>query len=128
MLAVIVGTVTLIIWANSVSTSSPAASAQPTAPSHYPTDTTVRMLAFGPMNELSVGSPVKVSFLSGTLPKGTKQVTVVTDENCNPDAQGIYHCLNKLSYGTGTIMVQNTHRMMDQPCLQPGEVLHIANS
>jgi hypothetical protein len=48
--------------------------------------------------------------------------TVVSDINCAPDAQGVSHCENQLRMTDGTMLtVRHNHRMMDTPCLSPGE-------
>ena len=50
------------------------------------------------------------------------QAVVLTDTRCNPDARGISHCLNRMRLADGTLVtVQHDHRMMDMPCLSPGE-------
>jgi hypothetical protein len=47
---------------------------------------------------------------------------VLTDTRCNPDAMGVSHCLNRMQLADGTqITVVHDHRMMDMPCLSPGE-------
>jgi hypothetical protein len=48
--------------------------------------------------------------------------TVLTDTRCNPDSYGVSHCLNRMRLANGqTITVVHNHRMMDMPCLDPGE-------
>lgn len=47
---------------------------------------------------------------------------VLTDTRCAPDAMGVSHCLNRMQLADGTsITVVHDHRMMDMPCLSPGE-------
>lgn len=47
---------------------------------------------------------------------------VLTDTRCNPDRNGVSHCLNRIRLGNGkTILVVHDHRMMNMPCLSPGE-------
>jgi hypothetical protein len=47
---------------------------------------------------------------------------VLTDTRCNPDAMGVSHCLNRMRLANGTVVtVVHDHRMMDMPCLSPGE-------
>jgi hypothetical protein len=47
---------------------------------------------------------------------------VLTDTRCAADAQGVSHCLNRMRLADGaTITVRHDHRMMDMPCLSPGE-------
>jgi hypothetical protein len=48
--------------------------------------------------------------------------TVLTDTRCSPDAMGYSHCLNKMRLANGkTVTAVHKHRMMDMPCLDPGE-------
>jgi hypothetical protein len=53
------------------------------------------------------------------------QAIVRTDSNCQPDQEGISHCLNELAIGSTTIIVQHHHKMSDVPCLTPGETINI---
>jgi hypothetical protein len=47
---------------------------------------------------------------------------VLTDARCNPDGNGVSHCLNRIRLANGkTILVVHDHRMMNMPCLSPGE-------
>ncbi len=47
---------------------------------------------------------------------------VLTDSRCAADARGVSHCLNRLKLADGSrVLVQHDHRMMDMPCLSPGE-------
>jgi hypothetical protein len=47
---------------------------------------------------------------------------VLTDEQCQPDAAGVSHCLNTIRLTSGqTIAVRHPHRMSEVPCLAPGE-------
>lgn len=50
------------------------------------------------------------------------QGLVLTDTRCNPDRNRVSHCLNVIRLGNGkTILVVHDHRMMNMPCLSPGE-------
>lgn len=52
---------------------------------------------------------------------------VLTDTRCAADAHGVSHCLNRMRLADGTIItVQHDHRMMDMPCLSPGEHVTLA--
>jgi hypothetical protein len=122
---VIVGVVIAISLTTQSSQSSQSLGATSSA-SHYPTGGGVRTVAFGKPGELDVDKDhARVAIIERSLPAGTSihQLTVLSDENCTPDSQGISHCLNRLSYGSGEITVRHTHKMADVPCLQPGEVL-----
>lgn len=63
----------------------------------------------------------RVHVVKGVVPHRTRAL-VLTDTRCDPDAHGFSHCLNKLRLADGTIItVRHDHRMMDMPCLSPGE-------
>jgi hypothetical protein len=58
----------------------------------------------------------------GTLPDGTVTGTVLTDEDCAPDQQGISHCRNEVHLDSGqTVVLRHPHDMQLVPCLAPGE-------
>lgn len=58
----------------------------------------------------------------GTLPSGPVVATVLTDENCMPDRQGISHCINRVRIpGEGIVVLRHPHDMNQVPCLAPGE-------
>ncbi len=58
----------------------------------------------------------------GKLPEGTVEATVLTDEDCAPDPQGISHCRNEVQLASGqTLVLRHPHEMQKVPCLAPGE-------
>ena len=58
----------------------------------------------------------------GTLPGKPVVGTVLTDEDCAPDARGISHCRNVVRLPGGSkIVLRHPHAMMEVPCLEPGE-------
>lgn len=58
----------------------------------------------------------------GQLPAGPVRATVLTDEECEPDAQGISHCRNEVQLRSGkTVVLRHLHDMMQVECLAPGE-------
>jgi hypothetical protein len=58
----------------------------------------------------------------GQLPNGPVMATVLTDEDCAPDSQGISHCRNEVQLASGQIVVlRHPHNMQVVPCLAPGE-------
>lgn len=60
--------------------------------------------------------------VKGTAPASTTTATVRTDTNCDADANGISHCLNRLLLASGAVLVvRHDHSMMNDPCLSPGE-------
>lgn len=74
----------------------------------------------------TVGGPLHATLMEGSMPGGPTMATVLTDENCEPDAQGISHCRNELELADGTrLVVRHDHRMHEVPCLTPGEQLAV---
>ncbi len=72
------------------------------------------------------GSPIRVKIERGRLPQGQSRGTVVTDENCEPDAEGISHCLNRIRFDGGeSIEVRHPHDMSKVACLAPGEEVEV---
>lgn len=68
------------------------------------------------------GSPLHALRFSGPVPSRPSAATVVTDEDCSPDGEGVSHCLNQIRLvGGQTLTVRHPHRMMEVPCLSPGE-------
>lgn len=62
----------------------------------------------------------------GMMPAGPTTATVLTDEDCEPDAAGISHCRNRLILADGqTIEVRHLHNMGMVPCLAPGEQVRV---
>lgn len=67
-----------------------------------------------------------VKLLRGSVTRRSSAV-VLTDTRCNPDAMGVSHCLNRMRLADGTVVtVQHDHRMMNMPCLSPGEHVLLA--
>ncbi len=65
---------------------------------------------------------LRAGLVKGQIPGGTVKATVLSDENCAPDEQGISHCLNRVRLPDGqTVTVRHPHNMNDVPCLVPGE-------
>jgi hypothetical protein len=60
---------------------------------------------------------------AGKIPEGATTAKVLTDTNCEPDADGISHCLNDLQIGNVIVTVQHHHQMHSVPCLSPGETV-----
>jgi hypothetical protein len=64
--------------------------------------------------------------LKGSIPKGAVAATVMSDEECTPDAEGVSHCINRLRLAGGRVLVvRHPHRMMEVPCLSPGEHIRV---
>lgn len=97
-----------------------------TSAAHYPQGGVRRTITFGTPGTLDTDkNHALAGIIEGSLPVGTTHVTVLSDEQCTPDSQGVSHCLNRLSYGSGEITVRHTHMMAEVPCLEPGEVLQV---
>jgi hypothetical protein len=51
---------------------------------------------------------------------------VLSDTDCEPDAQGLSHCHNGIALANGsTIIVTDTHLMSRYRCLRPGETVDV---
>ncbi len=89
----------------------------------------LRTLVIASASEQLPGTSNDAGFLmanlrSGELPAATRAV-VLSDSNCQPDDEGISHCLNDLQIGSSVITVQHHHNMQAVPCLSPGETVQI---
>ncbi len=83
---------------------------------------TVLVSTGGEPSPSSPGPVLHVLDLKGSVPSRPVAATVLSDENCEPDAQGVSHCVNRLRLaGGGTLVVRHPHRMMEVTCLEPGE-------
>lgn len=96
---------------------------------HYQTGA-MRRVAITTDAQVSRGQdPVLVQLVDGTIPQGVSQLTVLTDENCVPDATGVSHCLNRVRFegpqGAGEATLQHHHRMAEESCLAPGETVSL---
>jgi hypothetical protein len=103
--------------------SSPLATSVP----HYQAST-LRRVEVTADAQLSRGQdPMWVELIDGAIPDDVTRLTVLTDENCVPDADGVSHCLNRVRFatagGTGEAVLQHHHRMAEEPCLAPGETV-----
>jgi hypothetical protein len=72
--------------------------------------------------ERGAGAKVtQVRLLKGSVGHRVR-ATVLTDTRCDPDVRGVSHCLNRVRLAGGAVVtVVHDHRMMDMPCLSPGE-------
>ena len=72
---------------------------------------------------------MRALLLDGKLPAGVVTATVLTDDDCAPDAAGVSHCRNQLRLPSGkTIEVRHPHRMHDVPCMTPGETVRLGRA
>lgn len=64
--------------------------------------------------------------VSGAVPARPMPGTVMSDEDCAPDAAGVSHCANKLRLANGRMLtVRHPHRMADVACMTPGERVQV---
>lgn len=71
------------------------------------------------------GQPLHVKLVSDTVFHDQAGV-VLTDDECQPDANGISRCLNTIRLASGqTIIVRHPHDMHTVACLSPGERITI---
>lgn len=85
------------------------------------------LVAAGGLAKISVpGQALHTKRLEGAIPASATPATVLTDENCTPDASGVSHCTNRLRMDDGSeLTVVHSHRMGDVPCLSPGERVRV---
>ncbi|HEV2071998.1 MAG TPA: hypothetical protein VGR29_00005 [Thermomicrobiales bacterium] len=73
--------------------------------------------------------PMLVQEEYGTIPSTVSHLTILTDENCQPDAEGVSHCRNRVQFETATGIEQATlrhhHRMAEEPCFTPGQYVEV---
>lgn len=83
---------------------------------------TVEVFVSEPVPSPSDSDGVHTGLEQGNLPAGPVQATVLTDEDCAPDREGVSHCRNEMMLAGGaTVVLRHHHDMMDVPCLEPGE-------
>ncbi|HZG66828.1 MAG TPA: hypothetical protein VEZ12_08795 [Herpetosiphonaceae bacterium] len=68
---------------------------------------------------------IAVTLEQGTAPQGITRATVLTDENCAPDGEGVSHCLNRMQAGGQHFTIRHNHKMMEEPCFSPTEELNV---
>lgn len=103
---------------------SPAPPAEPPIEAHPAQPQGLRLLVVftGAEPAPSEGTTLRAQLVDGRLPAQPSVATVLTDEDCAPDAQGISHCLNRLRLpDRSTLTVRHPHHMSVVPCLTPGE-------
>lgn len=72
------------------------------------------------------GSAMHGLLTDGRLPARPTVAMVTSDENCEPDAEGVSHCTNRLTLkGGAKIVVTHPHRMSEVPCMSPGEEVRV---
>jgi hypothetical protein len=72
------------------------------------------------------GQTMHGSLVRGRPPKQATLAQVETDENCQPDAQGVSRCTNRLRTSDGkSLTVVHPHRMAEVPCMTPGEEVKV---
>lgn len=72
------------------------------------------------------GATMRALRLRGVVPRTGAVGTVVSDDDCAPDAAGISHCVNRIRLANGRILrVRHPHRMAEVPCMTPGERVQV---
>lgn len=70
---------------------------------------------------------VLVYAAASDVPAQPQRATVLSDEACEPDADGASHCLNRIRTAAGAVIhVRNDHRLANEPCLAAGEHVILA--
>jgi len=85
-----------------------------------------RGVALKSWHENGAGGQYLLRVIAGQAPKPNKLVigTVVTDTDCDADAEGISHCHNAIKLSDGReITVIDSHEMHRNRCMQPGELI-----
>ena len=73
------------------------------------------------------GSVLHALRISGVVPGSMTRATVLSDRDCAPDARGVSRCVNAMRLSTGRVLaVRHPHRMMNVPCLEPGERVRVS--
>lgn len=125
-----------LITTNSTASKPKRASAPPPAPAAVPhfvdltTPGTPRIVVIADVNQPLPGTSNPAGVLmtnlrEGHIPAGATTATVMSDANCDPDVNGISHCLNDLNIGGIVVTVQHHHAMTEVPCLSPGETVRL---
>jgi hypothetical protein len=69
---------------------------------------------------------MRAVLIDGELPHNAIEATVLSDEDCEPDKDGVSHCRNRLRLRGGSeLTVRHPHRMHDVPCMTPGEIVRM---
>lgn len=92
-----------------------------------PTLRTVVLLAAGEQAPALRGGDEAVQVEVGSVPRGIRRATVLSDQDCAADAQGVSHCLNELQIGRAKLAVRHHHKMMEVPCFSPTEQLNVVD-
>ena len=87
-----------------------------------------RTVVLGGMTDSLPGTSNEAGYLmtnlrAGQIPEGATTAEVLSDTNCEPDADGVSHCLNDVQIGNVVVTVQHHHQMHSVPCLSPGETV-----
>jgi hypothetical protein len=87
-----------------------------------------RTVVVGGMSDSLPGTSNEAGYLmtslrAGQIPEDAATATVLTDTNCEPDSDGVSHCLNDLQIGNVIVTVQHHHQMHSVSCLSPGETV-----
>lgn len=113
---------------SSMGSSTVATDTDPTAVPHFRT-ADIRVQIIDEALESRNQDPVWVQLDYGAIPEDVTHLTVLTDEDCTPDADGVSHCLNRVEFktasGTQQAGLRHHHNMAIEPCLSPGQTLEL---
>lgn len=119
------GIVVLLMLGGALALSLSSGGARTSVTTIDPALRTVVMVAPGEQRPLLSGADIAVDLEAGTLPAGVQRATVLSDEDCAADDQGVSHCLNELTIGGRQVAVRHHHNMMEEPCFSPTEQLNV---
>lgn len=72
------------------------------------------------------GATMRALRLTGVVPRTAVVGTVLSDDDCAPDAAGISHCINRVRLANGSLLsVRHPHRMAEVPCMTTGERVQV---
>lgn len=93
-----------------------------------PTLRTIVVVPPGIARPTPQGNDILVDLERGAVPAGIHRATVVTDQECAPDANGVSHCLNEMVIGRTTFAIRHHHNMMEEPCFSPTEQVNVIDA
>jgi len=126
-----VALVVMAMWAPSAAPAAQAPHFVELAPTGSRPDASLRTLFIGAKDAQlplsGTGGVLLATLVSGQVPAGAAQAVVQTDANCQPDQNGVSHCLNELMVNGAKVVVRHHHKMSATPCLTPGETVNLTD-
>lgn len=126
LLAVLGGVAVALIGRDDVAT--PAAESVAVVDPHGAAITKARTLVVGRTQPPASrpGVLLNARLVKGPMPSAATDGTVLTDEDCAANGQGISNCLNRIRLADGReIAVRHPHDMRYVPCFAPGEPVRV---